>query len=148
MLLIEASGKITGKKNTTIFHKPGRVRVLAPAAAAMAFYPLQTYALTGGSGHFSSLRGGGPLTTLIVPGSPRADGVLPLWQRVWANVPCSSPLEPSELAKIFPWRAPTRTSNDDRLTTPADGQPLQAFWACRGASASSSHKPHQTPSVI
>jgi CRISPR system Cascade subunit CasA len=127
-LLIEAPGEAALRKNTTLLVKRGRVTVLSRAAAAIALYTLQTYAPAGGRGNLTSLRGDGPLTTLIVPGSHRADGVLPLWHLVWANVPCGSSPAVAELPNVFPWLAPTRTSENGRKTTPADGHPLQAFW--------------------
>lgn len=127
-LLIEAPGEAALRKNTTLLVKRGRVAVLSRAAAAIALYTLQTYAPAGGRGNLTSLRGGGPLTTLIVPGSNRADGVLPLWHLVWANVPRSAPPQSDDLPRVFPWLAPTRTADNGRKTTPADGHPLQAFW--------------------
>lgn len=127
-LLIEAPGEAALRKNTTLLVKRGRVKELSRAAAAIALYTLQTYAPAGGRGNLTSLRGGGPLTTLIVPGSHGATGVVPLWRLVWANVPCGAPPAIAELPKVFPWLAPTRTSENSRKTTPADAHPLQAFW--------------------
>lgn len=127
-LLIEAPGEAALRKNTTLLVKRGRVAVLSRATAAIALYTLQTYAPAGGRGNLTSLRGGGPLTTLIVPGSHRADGVLPLWHIVWANVPRGAPPQSGQLPQVFPWLAPTRTADNGRKTTPADGHPLQAFW--------------------
>ena len=127
-LLIEAPGEAALRKNTTLLVKRGRVAVLARATAAIALYTLQTYAPAGGRGNLTSLRGGGPLTTLIVPGSHRADGVLPLWHLVWANVPRGAPPRGGDLPKVFPWLAHTRTADNGRKTTPADGHPFQAFW--------------------
>jgi CRISPR system Cascade subunit CasA len=127
-LLIEAPGEAALRKNTTLLVKRGRVTVLSRAAAAIALYTLQTYAPAGGRGNLTSLRGGGPLTTLIVPGSQRGDGEVPLWHLVWANVPCGAAPATAELPIVFPWLAPTRTSENSRKTSPADAHPLQAFW--------------------
>ena len=82
-LLIEAPGEATRRKNTALLVKPGRVHRLSRAAAAMALYTLQSYAPAGGRGNLTSLRGGGPLTTLALPGGDRPT----LWHILWANVP-------------------------------------------------------------
>jgi CRISPR system Cascade subunit CasA len=123
-LLIEAPGEATRRKNTALLVKPDRVRRLSRAAAAMALYTLQTYAPGGGRGHLTSLRGGGPLTTLALPGGDRPT----LWQILWANVPTGEPPRPADLPRVFPWLAPTRTVDRFPATTPVDAHPLQAFW--------------------
>ncbi|HEU4628271.1 MAG TPA: type I-E CRISPR-associated protein Cse1/CasA, partial [Gemmatimonadaceae bacterium] len=73
-----------------LFVKPGRIGRVGRPAAAMALLTMQTYAPEGGRGHYTSLRAGGPLTTLV---DPRLDdhGQLlahqrPLWQKLWSNV--------------------------------------------------------------
>ena len=63
-LLIEAPGGSTRRKNTALLVKPDRVTRLSRPAAAMALFTLQCYAPAGGRGNLTSLRGGGPLTTL------------------------------------------------------------------------------------
>ena len=123
-LLIEAPGEATRRKNTALLVKSGRVHRLSRAAAAMALYTLQSYAPAGGRGNLTSLRGGGPLTTLALPGGDRPT----LWQILWANVPAGELPRPAELPRVFPWLAPTRTAGPFPATTPADAHPLQAFW--------------------
>jgi CRISPR system Cascade subunit CasA len=123
-LLIEAPGEATRRKNTTLLVKPNRVLRLSRAAAAMALYTLQTYAPSGGRGNLTSLRGGGPLTTLALPGVDRPT----LWQILWANVPTGEPPRPADLPRLFPWLAPTRTVDRFPATTPVDAHPRQAFW--------------------
>lgn len=123
-LLIDSPGEHTLEKNGDHFVKRGRIAALCPACAATALFTLQTNAPSGGSGHRTSLRGGGPLTTIILGDD--------LWQTVWLNVLRSdrfntAPRPPSDVA-IFPWTASTRTSERGQLTTPADGHPLQVFW--------------------
>jgi CRISPR system Cascade subunit CasA len=124
-LLIEAPGANTVKKNAAFLVKAGRVGILSRSAAAVALLTLQTMAPAGGAGHRTSLRGGGPLTTLIVP-SRRAT----LWHRLWANVPLGeAPPQPSELSRIFPWLVATRVSSKTgRTTTPTDVDWRQAFF--------------------
>lgn len=132
-LLIDAPGAQTQRNNADLFVKRGGVPVLGRAAAAMALFTLSAYAPSGGAGHRTSLRGGGPLTTLAIAGDT-------LWGRLWPNVetlesirdrwPLASPL-PDDPAAVFPWLGPTRTSQTKaggRATTAADVHPLQAYW--------------------
>ncbi len=142
-LLIDAPGGNTLRHNIDHFVKRGGVNRLSPPLAAAALYTLQTNAPSGGQGHRTSLRGGGPLTTLVVR-DPRQAGNTrspsPLWHNLWLNVldwerftrhyPCPRPTAPS--ADVFPWLAATRTSNPKAggvNTTPVDVHPVQAYWA-------------------
>ena len=127
-LLIDAPGASTVRDNADHFVKRGGVQVLSRAGAAIVLATLQTMAPSGGAGHRTSLRGGGPLTTLVVPGTP--DGREPnLWQRLWANVPMEMRASPKDAPRIFPWLGPTRVSDKSGVpTTPEDVSPLQAFF--------------------
>jgi CRISPR system Cascade subunit CasA len=80
------------------------------------------------------LRGGGPLSTLILA-APEDGSPATLWQTLWLNVlPADSELfTKAEVAPrpevIFPWLRPTRTSEKGgKETTPIDVHPLQQFW--------------------
>lgn len=81
-LLIGAATDSALKNNTDHFQKrPYGGECLCRSCAAAALYTLQTFAPSGGGGgdgKFTSLRGGGPLTTLIMGGN--------LWETVWLNV--------------------------------------------------------------
>jgi CRISPR system Cascade subunit CasA len=82
------------------------------------------------------LRGGGPLTTLAVGG--RAGQTPTLWDRLWPNVETREAIENRRIGepkpgseRIFPWMAPTRSSDGKahgRSTSPRDVDPLQAYW--------------------
>lgn len=126
-LLIDTAG------SETHFIKNLPEQGLSPALAAMALYTLQTNAPSGGAGHRTSLRGGGPLTTLVMAQPAEAGPPAPLWQTLWLNVlPASAFTSENEAdADIFPWLAPTRVSDKTSktpMTTPAEVNPLQAFW--------------------
>ena len=112
------------------FVKPGSVRVLSRRGAAIVLATLQTCAPAGGAGHRTSLRGGGPLTTVVIPGT--ADGAPPtLWHRLWANVPEGFGATPAEASGVFPWLASTRVSDKTSktpITTPLDVHKAQAFF--------------------
>ncbi len=124
-LLIDAPGGQTLKKNADHFVKREAVTTMSRASAAMALFALQSFAPAGGAGNRVGLRGGGPLTTLALP---PWSGALPLWHLLWANVPVGEAPSSGEMPKIFPWLAPTRTSETGRPTTPTDTHELQAYW--------------------
>lgn len=113
------------------FVKPGRTAVFSRVGAAIALTTLQTSAPSGGAGHRTSLRGGGPLTTLAIPGAPGGREAT-LWERLWANVPEGLRVEGKEpSSRVFPWLGPTRTSdlkNGGVSTTPEDVHPAHAFF--------------------
>lgn len=126
-LLIDTAG------SATHFIKNLPQQGISPAWAAIALYTLQTNAPAGGVGHRTSLRGGGPLTTLVVA-APK-DGKRPatLWQTLWLNVLAASHFnsEHQRPEDIFPWLAPTRTSEKSsktEITTRLQVNPLQMFW--------------------
>src|SRR4051794_31080629 len=119
-LLIDSPGANTLRKNADLFVKRGRAGTLSRTAAAMALYTLQTFAPSGGAGHRTSLRGGGPLTTLLLPGPLREGEPVPLWRLLWANVCLGPSWDDAPLAapeRVFPWLVPTRVSDKARATT-------------------------------
>ena len=113
------------------FVKPGRVNVLSRAGAAIALATLQTSAPAGGRGHRTSLRGGGPLTTLVYPGTENG-GEPTLWRKLWANTPEAGVMgdpQRADARRIFPWLDKTRVSDVTGVTTtPEDVHPAQAFF--------------------
>jgi CRISPR system Cascade subunit CasA len=124
-LLIEAPGEQTAKKNADLLNKRGQVMQMSRASAAMALFTLQTYAPAGGAGNRTGLRGGGPLTTLVIPPGPAP---LPLWHLLWANVPTGQPATLAELPQILPWLAKTKTSENDKKVVPTRETEALAFW--------------------
>ena len=136
-LLIDAPGAQTLRNNADLFVKRGGAPVLSRATAAMALYTLNAYAPSGGAGHRTSLRGGGPMTTLVI--ANHEDYGATLWGRLWPNVETRDQIGSraadvkgsGELALIFPWLVHTRTSNPKaggRVMTPDDVHPLQVYW--------------------
>ena len=120
MLFIDSAGDNTAKKNADLMVRRGRYEALPLPLAAMALYTLQAFAPTGGAGNLTSMRGGGPMVTLV---KPQAEG---LWPLVWANVPRGEPLDPEDL-DVLPWMRPTETSKPvgkkARITVPASESP-------------------------
>jgi len=122
-LLIEAPGDSTVRKNTDLLVRRGQASALGRPAAAIALYTFQSWAPAGGAGNRTGLRGGGPLSTFVLPGARPS-----LWHLLWANVPLGEPPDAADLPRIFPWLAPTLTSGNARVVTPATAHPLQAWW--------------------
>jgi CRISPR system Cascade subunit CasA len=133
-LLIDQPGEQGIERNTDLFVKGGGIACLSRAAAAMALYTLQAYAPGGGRGYRVSMRGGGPLTTLVDITQVAPDK-LPstLWTLIWANVPTLSKRAralPADLSGIFPWMGPTRTSEKDQAVVPTSEAEiaLAPYW--------------------
>jgi len=129
-MILDAPGEQTITRNTDLFVKRNGIGGLCYSCCATALFTLQTNAPSGGSGHRTSLRGGGPLTTLALGST--------LWETVWLNVIPHSYMDVAVkveqqaalLSLVFPWIAPTRTSekNTGTKTQPQDAHPYQAYW--------------------
>lgn len=131
-LLIEAPGDNTIKNNTDHFIKRSQVNAMCPHCAVTALLTLQINAPSGGVGHRTGLRGGGPLTTLVV-GEKRDS----LWRDIWLNVSetrrflgwneDSSKTEPHF---IFPWLTDMGTLQaEGGSLAPIQVHPAHVFWA-------------------
>lgn len=116
MLLIDSAGGNAARNNADLMVRRDRYGVFCRAYAAMALYTLQAFAPSGGAGNRTSMRGGGPLVTLV---EPRGPGEATLWETVWANVPDGRALSPNGL-DAFPWMRPTRTSVKGEQTHDGD----------------------------
>lgn len=135
-LLIEAPGENTIKNNSDHFVKRARVSTLCPHCAALALFTLQVNAPAGGAGHRTGLRGGGPLTTLLVADNSAGEA-RSLWHTLWLNVrPQGAFLETSGDASkaapyfMFPWCASiSAIQKEGGQTAPAQVHPAHVFWA-------------------
>lgn len=112
-LLIEAPGANTIKNNQAHFIKGGMVEKVDVYWATIALYTLQTFAPSGGAGHRVGLRGGGPLTTILLP-----QGESTLWEKLWFNVINEGYLSTlqgdttlNKKSDIFPWLKPSQLSD-------------------------------------
>lgn len=134
-LLIDAPGESTTKKNRDFFVKRGQVEVMCSDCAALSLFTMQINAPEGGRGHLTGLRGGGPLTTLVIPEEHSAR----LWQRLWLNM-----VSPKMLARkgsswtpprandenIFFWMSPKRSSGSQGdAVYPEAVHPLHSYWS-------------------
>lgn len=132
-LLPEIPGAQTLRLNKDLFIKRNVTRRFCPHCAALALFSLQLNAPSGGKGYRTGLRGGGPLTTLIELQSYRGERQTPLWRKLWLNVmpqlESGLPLPTQYDDAIFPWLAPTRTSERaSALVTEDRANKLQAYW--------------------
>lgn len=137
-LLIDEPGGQTRRQNRDLFIKREQFPRLGLSAAIAALINMQTSAPSGGQGHRTSMRGGGPLNTLLIPDPVHDEIPTNLWRVIWLNIlpenqfnalSGNSDLEEPE-AK-FPWMGPTRSSEPKtgRGTTPEDAHPLQMYFA-------------------
>ena len=115
MLFIDSSGGNTARNNADLMVRRGRYPVLDLALAAMALFAFQAHAPSGGAGNRTSMRGGGPLVTLIDPGQG-------LWSLIWANVPDGA----AQGAAVLPWMRATRVSDTGAETHPPPGHAVSA----------------------
>ncbi len=124
-LLIDA-----GSDSNLYFNKTPASLGLCEACAAQALFTLQINAPSGGRGVRTSLRGGGPMTTLLLPEAEDAS----LWHKLWLNVLTRDSLaypDAAAASDVLPWLAPTRTSDGKhaQTTTPETVHFLQAYWS-------------------
>ena len=131
-LLIDAPGENTVKKNIDHFVKRSRIKALCPACAATALFTLQLNAPSGGNGHRTGLRGGGPLTTLLL--APAGGH---LWHDLWMNVrdrPAflaqGGDADKTDTQRSFPWLGPI-TLLQPLMGEIAQSQvhPAHLYWA-------------------
>lgn len=134
-LLIETPGEQALKFNTDHFIKREGVSLVCPDCAASMLLALQINAPSGGAGHRTSLRGGGPLTTLVI-NSDEKDRTL--WRDLWLNVRERSVFlaQGGDETRVrpeytFPWMAPItalqKTSSSE--FGPVQAHPAHVYWA-------------------
>lgn len=138
-LLIETPGQNALGNNTDHFIKRNTVAEMCPVCCAIALFAFQTNSPSGGPGYMTSLRGGGPLTTLVLGDNQHNT----LWQLIYLNV-----LEYGKFTNIcgntglieekyiFPWLGETKKGRRKKgesfygeYTHPEDANPATMFWA-------------------
>ncbi|MEN6396288.1 MAG: type I-E CRISPR-associated protein Cse1/CasA [Methanoregula sp.] len=126
-LMIDIPNDEMIKKNTDHFQKRNIIHHICRRCCSIALFTLQINAPQGGRGHFTSVRGGGPLTTIVLGNN--------LWETVWSNV-----LSKNELSRYgdvtknsdadrFPWLKQKRSQESALKVTSLDTNPVQVFWA-------------------
>ena len=130
LLLPENPGENAQKKSADLTRW---VRAVPPSVslpvAAMALYADAIFGVRWGRGHRQGARGENRWTTLVMPDREAA-----VWERVWLNVlshrrwEALRGEEPWLDARVFPWLAPTMTSENGQGVTPKDAHPCQIYW--------------------
>lgn len=132
VLLIESPGAKTQEDNGDHFIKRGQVSAACPHCVASALLTLQINAPKGGAGNRTGLRGGGPLTTLIVSQQQQS-----LWHDLWLNVRERSVFlaQGGDSTKTaahftFPWLADIgKIQKEGGETAPVQVHPAHVYWA-------------------
>lgn len=119
VLFIDSAAENAVNENKDIMVHRERYAALELPLAAIALFTLQAYAPEGGPGLRTSVRGGGPLVTLV---DPQSD----FWGLVWANVPDGTPGTLNDL----PWMRATRVSDKGAVTPAPEGRTfgVEAFF--------------------
>ncbi|CAM8053991.1 type I-E CRISPR-associated protein Cse1/CasA [Escherichia coli] len=122
-----------GAVHTDHFIKRDTTQHLCLHCVPLALFSIQLNAPIGGRGYYPGLRGGGPLTTLIELLEYQGNQQTPLWRKLWLNVmpqdEADLPLPKTFDDLVFPWLAPTRTSElDGAVVTDEQVNKLQAYW--------------------
>lgn len=126
-LLIDSPGENTIKQNKDHFVKRNAIRNLCESCTATALFTLQINAPSGGQGHRTGLRGGGPITTLVISNKAST-----LWKLIWLNIfsleyKFNKGFDKAD-DKVFPWMGSTRDSRADKKVYPMDVNELQQYW--------------------
>jgi len=125
-LLIDWPGEAALKKNTDFFVKRNHRVNLCLTCGVQALIAMQLNSPEGGRGFLTGLRGGGPVTTLIVGDT--------LWKMIWLNVldinefNSMACFTKNDKKDLFPWMGETRKGNT-HITTTQDINPAQIYWS-------------------
>ena len=131
-LLLNSAPKAAENKNTGMMAGHANPQdVLSLPAAAMALYVFQTFAQQGGGGHYTSIRGGGPLSTLPAAEHPTLGWTL--WGLLWPSAETLAQMKTrggertrrKANGSLHPWNAPI----PEGWTTPSMVHPLHEYWA-------------------
>lgn len=137
-LFIDSPGENTVKENKDHFVKRNTINCLCPNCAAVGLFTLQTNSPSGGQGHLTSIRGGGPLTTILKYDTKRIEDLIykTLWSDIYMNVMPKQYFHDKDKKLdqhlyIFPWITGNfikRDKNGSKATT-KDLHPLAVYWS-------------------
>lgn len=125
-LMIDVPNDEMIKKNKDYFQKRDKIHHICQRCCTIALFTLQINAPQGGRGHYTSIRGGGPLTTIVLGDN--------LWKTIWFNVLSKKKLSRhGDITKNtdfdrFPWMKPGRSQDSGITMTSLDAHPVHAFW--------------------
>jgi CRISPR system Cascade subunit CasA len=137
-LLIETPGENALKNNTDHFVKRSLNNRFCHGCAALALFSIQTNGASRGTGYRTGLRGGGPLTTLLLT-EQRRGSAHGLWHDLWLNVQerdvfLSSGGDPEKKSPrfTFPWldsMYALQSRIEDAAVAPVQAHPAHVFWS-------------------
>lgn len=117
-LLVDGVSEQQEKNRSDLFEKSGMISGLCPACAAATLWDLQAHAPQGSAGYYTSLRGGGPSSTIVLGTT--------LWETVWSNLLEQSAFgmkgRPAE-KKYLPWLAPA-----SKAVRQEEECPIHVYW--------------------
>jgi CRISPR system Cascade subunit CasA len=127
LLLLDSPPPETVSDGKDHFVKRVDNMVLCERCTAAALLNLQLQSPKGGRGYFVSIRGGGPLTTLVLGDSA--------WRTVWLNTLTEQSLTglngdhgKIDMEDRFPWMTAVPRTERRTVVTPMDANPHQMFW--------------------
>lgn len=135
-LLVGFPIKDTADHNKDHFIKHDRYRFLCPHCAALALFTKQVTGQAGGRGYRTGLRGGGPLTTLLIA-DPESGTISTLWSTLWLNVVDQGTIrhiggddDLQDACYTFPWMSNIRViqRSDEWEVSPSLVHPMHAYW--------------------
>lgn len=116
--LVDGVSEQQEKNNSDLFEKSGAIAALCAPCAATSLWDMQAHAPQGSAGYYTSLRGGGPSTTLVLGDT--------LWETVWANVleqSCFNMKGRPDPKTFLPW-----VKSTSRTVKSAEECPLHVYW--------------------
>ncbi len=116
--LVDGVSEQQEKNNSDLFERSGTISSLCAPCAAAAIYDMQAHAPQGSAGYYTSLRGGGPSSTIVIAET--------LWETIWANLleqSCFGMKGRPDPAKWLPWMAP-----EPGPVKPSEVCPLHVYW--------------------
>lgn len=116
--LVDGVSEQQEKNNSDLFEKSGMISALCAPCAATALWDMQAHAPQGSAGYYTSLRGGGPSSTIVLGDT--------LWETIWANVmeqPVFNMKGRPDPATFLPWVA-----HLSGKLNPSEICPLHVYW--------------------
>jgi CRISPR system Cascade subunit CasA len=116
--LVDGVSEQQEKNNSDLFEKSGAISCLCAPCTASALWDMQAHAPQGSAGYYTSLRGGGPSSTIVLGET--------LWETVHANLleqACFDMKGRPDPKTFLPWMKPA-----NRKVKASEECPLHVYW--------------------
>lgn len=116
--LVDGVSEQQEKNRSDLFEKSGDISTLCAPCAAAALWDMQAHAPQGSAGYYTSLRGGGPSSTIVLGNT--------LWETVWANLleqACFDMKGRPDPKTFLPWMG-----SGNRKVKAAEECALHVYW--------------------